>query len=442
MSTVAASPAGFGAAPKGRVDVRPADTSIFPLVVSYALVCVLIFLAVRGTFSFEFGVQASGQATDDSGGTIQKVTAVMAFGTMLAVMLPVCRNLWNLIKQYPILFLLPIWATLSTLWSTAPIRTLPTGGMILILTLFGFYIPVRFTPRQQMQLFVFTGFMTTILSYVTIVLLPRAGVDHKNTTTGLEGIFPQKNICAVITIQLLAVGFCYAFRGKNAPLKKIAFFVLLVTLIIGTMARTGWILLLLVTAFILVLKGLHRLRPLERFAVTWFLPATCLAIGWMVYSNSAFLLKLIGKGATLSGRTGVWSVVFLAIVKRPWVGFGYGAFWLPTNPEAHRLGLIIGDPGLNNAENGVLQLWLELGLIGVLFLFYTLFRSCKHAVQCFRSNTPNYAIWYMSMIFITMLALVDGSKFIQWSSIDYLMYVMADIGLANEARRLRAAQAT
>jgi O-antigen ligase len=440
MSTVAASPAGFGAAPKTKVAQRPADSSIFPLVLTYALVLVLIYLAVRGAFSFELAPD-TGSAESTAGGTFQKVTLVIAFGIMLTVMLPVCKSLWKLVKQYPVLFVLPLWGTLSTAWSLYPIRTFPTGLMILILTLFGFYIPVRFTPRQQMQLFVFAGMMTTMLSYLTIVVLPRAGVDHKNSTTGLQGIFPQKNVCAVITIELLTVGFCYAFRGKNAPIKRIAFITLLTLLILGTMARTGWILLILVVGFIALLKGLHRLRPLERFTVTWFLPAASVVVIWLIAQYSAPILHLLGKGATLSGRTGVWQVVFLAIVKRPILGFGYGAFWVAGNPEASRLGQIIGDPGLNNAENGVLQIWLELGIIGVAMLFAMLFRTTKNAIACFRSNTPNYAIWYMSILFITLLALIDGSKFMLWGSIDWMMYIMADIGLATEARRVKALQA-
>jgi O-antigen ligase len=88
-----------------------------------------------------------------------------------------------------------------------------------------------------------------------------------------------------------------------------------------------------------------------------------------------------------------------------------------------------------------LQLWLELGLIGVIMLLVSLYRTCRNAVACFRSNTPGYAIWYMSILFITMLSLVDGSKFMLWTSIDWMMYLMADIGLATEAKRLRALRA-
>jgi len=147
---------------------------------------------------------------------------------------------------------------------------------------------------------------------------------------------------------------------------------------------------------------------------------------------------LIGKGATLSGRTDIWQAVFLSIVKRPWTGFGYAAFWVAGAPEATRLAQLLGDKTLGNAENGVLQLWLEVGLVGVLIMFVLLIRSTRNAIACFRSNTPNYAIWYISIIFINLLALVDGDKFLLWTSLEWAMFIMADVGLANEARRLKA----
>lgn len=434
MSTLAASPAKFGGATKAKAI---ADASIFPLVLTYALMMVLVFLAARGSFSFLFAPVASGATDDESGGAVKNVMVVAAFGTMLAVMLPVCRKLWQTAQQNPVVFLLPFWAMLTIVWSLSPIRSIAAGLQIMILTLFGCYLMVRFTPKQQMQLFVFTGVVATLASFALVAILPRAGIDHKNSTIGLEGIYPQKNICATITVELLTVGLCYTFRGRNGPLKRIAFIVLLMALIIGTMARTGWILGILLVAFIALLKGLHRLRPLERFAVTWFLPAVLLFLGYLIYSNSTEILHLLGKGPTLSGRTGVWKVVFVSIAKRPWTGFGYGAFWIAQNPEKRLLGTLINDPTLSNAENGVLQLWLEMGLTGVLMLFYVLLRTCRNAIACFRGNTPNDAIWYLAILFYNMLSLFDGNKYLLWTSIEWVMFVMADIGLANEARRVR-----
>jgi O-antigen ligase len=293
-----------------------------------------------------------------------------------------------------------------------------------------------------MQLILFTGLIATVASLALVAVLPSAGIDYKNATVGFEGIYPQKNICSVITVMLLTPAFFYRFTGSSASVKRIGYFVLLIALIIGTRARTGWIVLALVVLFIVLSKFLHRLRPLERVLVTAFLPAVGLLASYLIYDSRFAILKFLGKDPSLSGRTGIWAVMFLAIVKRPLTGFGYAAFWTVTNPEAHRLALAAADPGLNNAENGILQLWLEIGLIGVLILGYLLFRTTKNAITCFRSDTPNYALWYMSILFITLLGLGDGSKFMVPTSIEWVLYILCDIGLAREAQRVRSARTT
>jgi exopolysaccharide production protein ExoQ len=130
----------------------------------------------------------------------------------------------------------------------------------------------------------------------------------------------------------------------------------------------------------------------------------------------------------------------MSIVKRPLLGFGYSAFWIGFKGEAVNLALATGYAGLGNAENGVLQLWLEIGLVGVAVLFLMLLRTCKNAATCFRADSPGYVIWYISLLFLTLLALVDGDKFMVPHAIEWTMYILADVGLAMEAQRLRVLQ--
>jgi exopolysaccharide production protein ExoQ len=277
-----------------------------------------------------------------------------------------------------------------------------------------------------------------LLSFALIVGLPSAGVDHKNTTVGFQGIYPHKGICAFLTLGFLPAAFFYKFQGVAAKLKRSMYILLLATLTIGTMARTAWFMLALILGFMALVKYLYKLKPVERVLVTAFLPAFIAVGSLVVYLNEAVILKALGKDPTFSGRTAIWAVAFLAIIKQPIIGFGYSAFWSVNNPEAFRLALAAGDPHLSNAENGVLQMWLELGLVGVLLVMFMLVRTTRNALACLKSDTPNYALWYMTILFITLLSLIDGDKFMLPTALEWVMFIMADIGLANEARRVRA----
>ena len=339
MSTIAVSPPKFSTAQKAAVMENPADASIFPLVLTYALATVLIFLAARGAPSFLFPTPANGASADADPGPLKNVLVVAAFANHdgsdhrdLQDCLAVCSSVPHFdgfaSVGHPLASLVSVPDQIAggrgagdhpnalRFLHSGAFHTAPADAVVRLrrpdddLTELGHGRDISFT----------------------------AGIDYKNSTVGIEGIFPQKNICAVVTVELLTAGFCYPFRGKMGPLKRLAFIVLLVSLILATLARTGWILLILVVGFIVLLKGLHRLRPLERFTVAWFLPAVGAVLIGLVYVNSAAILHLLGKDPTLSGRTGIWSVVFLAIVKRPLVGFGWGAFWIAALAPKRRYG--------------------------------------------------------------------------------------------------------
>lgn len=76
--------------------------------------------------------------------------------------------------------------------------------------------------------------------------------------------------------------------------------------------------------------------------------------------------------------------------------------------------------------------------MGVAIFLYTLFQACRNALTCLRFDAPNYVKWYAAIIFLEILALVDGGKFMFPNSLDWILYVVACLGLAIRAEKLRA----
>lgn len=71
-------------------------------------------------------------------------------------------------------------------------------------------------------------------------------------------------------------------------------------------------------------------------------------------------LETIGRNSTLTGRTDVWKLA-LRFSKSPLVGAGYESFWM-----GERLATISRiAPGINQAHNGYIEIYLNLGLIGI-----------------------------------------------------------------------------
>jgi O-antigen ligase len=93
------------------------------------------------------------------------------------------------------------------------------------------------------------------------------------------------------------------------------------------------------------------------------------------------LLTTIGRDPTLTGRTDVWNLV-LKFTANPIVGAGYESFWLGERLD--RITALNG--GINQAHNGYIEVYLNLGLIGVGLLGFLIVRGYRNVVRALRKN--------------------------------------------------------
>jgi exopolysaccharide production protein ExoQ len=78
------------------------------------------------------------------------------------------------------------------------------------------------------------------------------------------------------------------------------------------------------------------------------------------------LLRALGKTGTLTGRTGIWAEVITIARERPVVGWGWISYWVPGLAPFDRKAFNIGGIQYLQAHDAWLDLWLQLGIIGVI----------------------------------------------------------------------------
>jgi len=102
----------------------------------------------------------------------------------------------------------------------------------------------------------------------------------------------------------------------------------------------------------------------------------------LVLDPGSGFLQALGRDPTLTGRTAIWSQV-LRLTANPWVGTGFESFWL-----GQRLDTIWRNNWWhpNEAHNGYLEVYLNLGWIGVTLLAVVLATGYRNAVRAFRQN--------------------------------------------------------
>ena len=105
----------------------------------------------------------------------------------------------------------------------------------------------------------------------------------------------------------------------------------------------------------------------------------CFSVLFLGVSSGA--LEAIGRNSTLTGRTDVWKLV-LRFAENPLVGAGYESFWMGKRLE--EITRING--GINQAHNGYIEVYLNLGWVGVSLLAVLLFTGYRKVVLGFRRD--------------------------------------------------------
>lgn len=127
-------------------------------------------------------------------------------------------------------------------------------------------------------------------------------------------------------------------------------------------SKTALICALIAATLILVprLGGMFR-RPALLSALVVVMVASCYAVLFLGIGTGA--LETMGRNASLTGRTEIWAVV-IPLAVNPLLGAGYENFWMGDRFATVARELAV----LNQAHNGYLETYLNLGWIGLLLL--------------------------------------------------------------------------
>jgi exopolysaccharide production protein ExoQ len=217
---------------------------------------------------------------------------------------------------------------------------------------------------------------------------------------------------------------------------------LCLTAIAFSRAATAHLLTAIYAVCLLTLSTLHRLRKKDYFVVCLLLLVTFSAAAVVIAAWPDFLIALLGKDMTLTGRTNIWSAVLDSIAKQPLLGYGYQAFWLGMEGESYRVILAVSWM-LAQAQNGFLDIMLENGAAGLAIVLLVFGFAFRDAVVCLlrsRDTTQLRAVeWYLIIVILTLVYNLDESFLFDPKHLGSMIFLLACIGLKAERLRLRAA---
>ena len=325
---------------------------------------------------------------------------------------------------------LALFALVSTLWSSDPSFTLRRSLVMTATTMFGIYFGSRYELRAQLRLLGLTFVILAALSAACALLLPRYGIDNQLHRGDWQGILGQKNLLG----KAMAVGCIvwWSAKGVFPPTLRIAALLACAAVMLMSGSRAA---VLVCGALLLIGYGYRalRARPTTLVPLAIIFLAACAGLAFLGKNSNFLRLALLNPNATLTRRTEIWTAVWTAISSHTWLGYGFSGFWAGLRGESMRVAAILGFLP-RHAHNGFLDLWLELGLAGVLLFAAGYLRAVGDALRLFRKNHERLASWPLQYLAFMLIYHVAEGPILRPNSLYWAVCVAVVVSTARAVR--------
>jgi O-antigen ligase len=300
------------------------------------------------------------------------LSALMAIGLVILIRRGLRWSEW--ISENKLFLLFFLFCGISVVWSDFPLIGLKrwvraVGGIMMILIILSEKDPIAALAATVRR----CGYVLVPLSVLMIKYFREQGVVYDGWTGEqiVVGITTDKNALGRLCLLTgLFAAWELVTAARNPHIHRdtlnraigVSVFLLTLWLLQLSDSKTALVTLLVGCAWVIGL-GLPVVKRMTRFLGTMIvvLVVTALAINQsMGLAEDA--AQSLGRNLTLTDRTFIWQAL-LNLGTNPVLGVGYDTFWLGS-----RLRYFIDTFNISEAHNGYLEVYLELGLIG-LFLF-------------------------------------------------------------------------
>lgn len=428
------------------ISVRPAATAqrnapLLALAITWLTIPILIWLATHGTFSFlgspdTVSDQSALVSTVNEQATVAgRIQKGMTGPLLLLFLIPYIRELDSLYLQNTVFALIGAEAVFSITWSQFPLRTAAFTVDMLLCILFANAFLRRFTREEQLTLLYWTGWCAALASVALVFLAPRYSVYEFTGRGEWKGLFFTKNVLARASVFLLTPALFLERRGVG-ELIRLAYVLFSIFLVYKTHSATGLIILCVTICVAILLRMTSRVGVKEVWIV--LLGGIILAVGlaFMFAQYLPVLITALGKSANLTGRTRIWSAVFSSLLKRPILGYGYGGFWWGAKGEAYNIDVAVGW-SVPYSHNGFLDVWLELGGVGLALILFSLLKAFRDGFLALRVERSNYSQWCLCIVVLTVLYNLDEGTFLAQTELAWVLYMVACTALSLTAGEVR-----
>jgi exopolysaccharide production protein ExoQ len=332
-----------------------------------------------------------------------------------------CPESFAELKKNWVLLIIVVLGPVSLLWSVEPILTLLRSGAMFGTALVANYLRFRYTPRELLTLCSGAISIAAVCTVFFVVFLPQYGLGSGEFDGSWLGIYGQKNnLGAIMAIGYLVSILLYKFT-PGRRFKYLLFAGCMLGLVYLSDSATSLIICLTFPFFLWAIRlgfrpSKHPLR--RRLSIV-----VCVAVlAFTIASDFEGVTAAVGRNEGLSGRTALWLLVFEAIQERPLLGYGYEAFWQSDKTPAASIWSSFGQ-NLFYSHNGLVEVWLGLGLVGVLVILTCLVVVFRRSLNAVRKRFCLESVWPLAFLFYLLLSNLTEVSFMKGNTLPWLLFL-------------------
>ncbi|CAN7329826.1 O-antigen ligase family protein [Phenylobacterium sp. LjRoot164] len=376
-----------------------------------------------------------GDAGNPAASGLIRALYLPAYGVAaLLLLLSPRATLLALLRQPFLLALLAICLA-STLWSIAPDKTLTRVVALCFTTLGGVVLAARHRWASLLEILAAAFAFLTLVAIAVSVAVPSIGVMSELFPGAWRGVWPEKNALGGI----MALGFIVltaaAVLNPRRAVVWLPFAGLALLLVLMSTSKTSLVSLMLGLGGI-AFVALIRRHPASGVATIWLAALAVAMIAGLFLFAADLFFEVLGKDATLTGRTKIWDAAMAQIRLRPWTGYGYGVIWESKgawSPMSH----IVKSAGFTpiHAHSAWIEQWIGLGVFGLAAFALMYVQTLMLAVVAlFRDKGAYFAVPFL--IVYTLMTLTESIA-VTFHDFRWMMFVMVATKLVWPDREVR-----
>jgi len=321
-------------------------------------------------------------------------------------------------------------AVASTVWSVDADATLRRSIALVFTTGFAVVLAARCDERALLVAIGWVFGLLMVGSLAMSVLVPSIGVDEGVHAGAWSGLWGEKNTLGGNAARAALVFAALAARGPKARWWWMSLLGLAALLAVASTSKTGVVALL--AGLAVFVGALAARRDARAFvAIAGFAAVAAIFLGTALIADPGSVLELLGRDASLTGRTDIWALALDAIRDHPWTGYGYGAFWSQLEGPSFWIREAT-DWTVPSAHSGWLELMLALGVGGALVVAVALASACWRALRA--SVGDIFAHFALAWFGLVLLFGVSESVFLERNSLFWVITVALATKLAQRGR--------